>query len=144
MDSALITVAALHFGVVAYVGVSAYKRKMWWPMWALACVFTGILIVPVFRAVRHLKSDEIRKGGTAYVIMHDYARMVIFGMIVLVFAMCTVPMEPQQSDAEAAGVLMGSWMGAICLLPFGFGIWLLPRLVKNDSVEKGPTGPLAE
>jgi len=146
-----IGLGVLHFLVALYVGVSGWNREMRSVGgWAVAALLLGLLVVPFFRAFRPLKSSEVREGGRPYLILRDYARMVILFLIAVALASCAIltgtgPQGTSEAaDAANAARLLGSWAVYICLLPFGFIVWLIPRMFKGDQVVEGPTGPLAE
>lgn len=153
MNAALYGVA-VHLPFALYVAGSAYNRKLgWWSAaWAVPALFFGVLVIPFFRAFRPLKQNEVRRGGKVYVVLRDYARIIILLMIGVVLAVCTITQNPSLitqnptslTEAEQTGAILGSWLGMICYIPIGFVVWVIPRMFRSDAVIEGPTGPLAD
>jgi membrane protease YdiL (CAAX protease family) len=152
MDRELYGVA-INLVVALYVAVSAYNRRLrWWSLaWTVPALFFGVLLIPFFRAFRPLKKDEVRQGGKVFLVLRDYARIIILLMVGAVLTVCTITQNPNLisqnsaslTEAEQTGAFLGSWLGMICYIPIGFVVWLTPQMFKSDAVVEGPTGPLA-
>lgn len=152
MDTELYGVA-INVAATLYVAVSAYNRRLeWWSVaWIVPTLLFGVLVIPFFRAFRPLKKDEVRRGGKVFLVLRDYARIIILLMVGLVLTVCTITQNPDLisqnsaslTEAEQTGAFLGSWLGMICYIPIGFVVWLIPRMFKSDAVVEGPTGPLA-
>jgi heme/copper-type cytochrome/quinol oxidase subunit 2 len=149
VDYATAVVGAMHALVVLYIGVSAYRREMgWWTLaWVVPALILSFLVIPFFRAFRPLKADETRSGGKIYLVLRDFARMVILLLgisFLVVFASGIVQMQGIENEAEEAGSFAGISLSAICILPIMLVIWIIPQALRSDQTEEGPTGPLAE
>jgi len=148
VDYGLPVVGAVNLATTLYIGISAYNRKIrWWSLWALPALLLGVLVIPFFRAFRPLKDDETRSGGKLYLVLRDFARIIIlvFGLsYAVVFVAGIGGMESANTDAGEAGVFMGMSLSAICILPIMLMVWIIPRALRSDQTEEGPTGPLAE
>lgn len=139
---------ALQLIVAAYVTVSARNRQLGNTayIWGLGGLIFGLLIVPFFRAFRPLKDTEVREGGRFYIVLRDFARLIILGLIAFGLTSCLVATEGsgQLTEAGQAGRMLGGWMVNLCLLPIGLIVWVIPRMFKSDAKVEGPTGPLTE
>lgn len=139
---------ALQLAVAAYVTVSARNRQIGSTayVWGLAALVFGLFVVPFFRAFRPLKATEVREGGRFYIVLRDFARLIILGLIAFGLTSCLLATEgsEQLTEAGQAGRIMGGWMINLCLLPIGLIVWVVPRMFRSDAKVEGPTGPLAE
>lgn len=147
-DYSLLVSGGVNLATTLYIGISAYNREVqWWSLWALPALVFGVLVIPFFRAFRPLKADEERSGGKLYLILRDFARIIIlvFGLAFL-FTMVVGfgSMQNAETDAGEAGTFMGISLSAICVLPIMLIVWIIPRTLRSDQTEEGPTGPLAE
>lgn len=147
MNTALYALAA-HSVLVLYVAASARNRELGWQTttaWAVPTLLLGVIAVPFFRAFRPLKENEVRQGGKVFLILRDYARIVILLLVGIILTVCTMSTQSAElTEAEETGAFLGSWLGMICYIPIGFVVWLTPRMFKSDAVVEGPTGPLAD
>lgn len=119
--------------------------------WALGTAIVGPITAPAYFAYRPLRKGESREGGTAWVILKNFALCWTVTMAVCTFAgMASVAdtTNKMTNEYERAGAAIGSALGLGLL----FIVWLLPMigavmlgvfLKKSNAIETGPTGPLA-
>jgi hypothetical protein len=139
----------VYLGFAIWVFFDSRKRAYPGIWWALATVFLGPLIVPVYLAKRNLKAGETREGGLAWNILRNFS---LFWTITLVIAFIAgminaAPDSNPQSDAEKVGTGIGIFIVMIVY----FIIWFIPvagaittglLLKKSSIIETGPTGAL--
>ena len=130
-----------------WVFVDASKRKnnhIGWPVVTL--LVSPVIALPVYLAKRHLKEDEVRKGGTGWNVIKNFAVAwtitIIVASIVLMAELLEV--SPSISQAKMAGMGWGLSIGVFWFVVLVVTLALGFFLKKNSVVERGPTGPLAE
>ena len=130
----------LYIAVGIWVFIDSKKRLFTQgKIYSIATVILGPLTVPVYLAMRPLKKDESREGGTAWTILKNFAlfwtlTMVGFGMFAV-------------SDVAKAGgnkVLVFGMVFVIWFVPMVGAVILGFFLKKSSAIENGPTGPLVD
>jgi hypothetical protein len=121
---------------------------------ALSLLF-GPLTMPVYFAVRNLRSREVRRGGLAWNILRNFSvfwSMICFlwvnqWVIIGVAVMGSTGGRIEARDIDALTGLQDIGVQTILLawlLGAGSALGLGLCLKDDGSVEKGPTGSLAE
>ncbi len=119
-------------------------------LWMIATIAFGPLALPIYLALRPLKSGEVREGGTAWNILKNFAilwtlAMVITGAIALIaIAWHTTGLNNEWEIAGAGvGMVLGlAILGAAWLLPTAGAVLIGLLVKKNSALETGPTGQL--
>jgi hypothetical protein len=136
----------------SYIGADAHQRQVpyFW-IWTLGGAVAGVFLLPVWWAFRPLRSGEVRRGGTPHLLMKHYALVWLAAGLVSILVTLGVGMYETQQAATGSGAgwaILGSGLGVI-----GSGCyWIVPSMLayiaavfaKEDAVERGPTGPLAD
>jgi len=135
-----------------YIAVDAKRRQAssFW-MWAVGGAVVGLFLLPVWWAFRPLQSGEVRRGGTPHLLLKNYALVwVVVGLLSILVALGLGMYGSQQAatDSGAGGAILGSGLGMIgacCywIVPAGLA-YTVAVFLKEDKVEQGPTGPLAD
>ena len=131
----------------AWVFVDALKRKnnhIGWPV--LTLLVSPVIALPVYLAKRHLKEGEVRKGGTSWNVIKNFA--VAWTITIIVFSIVLMVIIAEVSETSASmkmadmgmGISIGVFWFVVLVVTLVLGFFLK----KNSVVERGPTGPLAE
>jgi hypothetical protein len=142
----------IYVACAVWVFFDAGKRKNNRVLWPLATAILGPIILPIYFAKRNLREGEVREGGTAWIILKNFAllwtvTMLAAGIAGLIGAGGAI--EQTANEYEQAGAAIGTVLG----LGMIAGIWFIVLvgalvlglfLKKSSVIERGPTGPLAE
>lgn len=146
----------LYLITAIWVFFDARKRQNHVIVWPLASALGfGLIALPLYFAKRNLREGEIRKGGTAWNVLKNFA--IFWTLTILAVALVGLiglgaVVQQGANEYEQAGAAIAAGIGAA----FGFGmiaaLWFIVFagalvlgffLRKSRIVEKGPTGPLA-
>ena len=140
----------LAFAAAGYCFWDASQRRMKNPwLWSLFGFFCNFFAISILHGQRWLKEGETRSGGRGW----DSCRwFAIFATPFFFFVGISGVISASQSvdlssDAAAAGAAIGMTLGVGMI----FFLWLFVMIasvlfgliLKKDSKEVGPTGPLA-
>lgn len=135
-----------------YIGLDARRRQAasFWA-WALGGAVAGLFLLPVWWAFRPLRPGEVRRGGTPHLLMKHYALVwLVAGLVSIVVALGVGMYGTQQAatESEAGWAVIGSGVGVMLsgcywIVPAGLA-YIVAVFAKEDTVERGPTGPLAD
>jgi hypothetical protein len=142
--------SGLAFIVAAFVFSDARSRQANSLAWAIGTLLLMAIVLPIYYAVRPLKRGERRKGGRGWNVLRNFAlawtaMMAVAGVAgFLSVAMATASLNSEGERIGAAiGVIAGiGFMGALWFFPVVAAV-LLGFMLKENVVEEGPTGPLA-
>ncbi len=137
--------------IAIWVAFDARKRQNNVIVWPLASLLVGPLTLPVYFAKRNLRQGEIRKGGTAWNVLKNFAifwTLTILA-VTLVGSLGVGKMAQQSANEyEQTGLAVGAALGFGLIAVIWFvvlaGTFVLGFILRKSSiVEEGPTGPLA-
>lgn len=140
----------LVFGAYFWRDARRRHASSFW-IWTIGGAVAGLFLLPVWWAFRPLQPGEDRRGGTPHLLMKHYALVwLVAGLLSIVVALGLGMYESQQAatDSGAGGAILGSGLGTIgacCywIVPAGLA-YIVAVFLKEDKVEEGPTGPLAD
>lgn len=134
----------LLFAVVILIDASQRAMLPVGWLYVILSVILWPVIAPLYFAKRHLKAGEMRIGGTFW---HWTRYFLAFWTIGMIFLAIGSILQIGNSGAGAGSSILAAGMGTgiVCV------VWIVPLLVllvlgsllKNDNIEEGPTGPLA-
>lgn len=142
----------LYLAFAVWVFTDAKKRLNHQIGWPAATFVLGPVVLPVYFAKRHLKTGEVREGGTGWNVIKNFA--LFWTLTVAVGAIAGMVNAGQMADqattqAQKAGAAIGATLGMGMILVLWFVVLAAALILglflkKSSIVEHGPTGPLAQ
>lgn len=135
------------FAVGVFIDARSRRSRVSW-LWALGTWLLGLLVIPLWYAIRPLHAGERREGGRLHNGINAFGLLVFVGfqITVVVFSLRVIgrALTGQRGLFQSLLALweMGWvwWLGAPAL---GLVFLILSTWTKKDIVEHGPTGRLA-
>ncbi len=142
----------LYLIFAVWVFIDAKKRLNHSIAWSSATLLLGPVVLPVYFAKRHLKTGEVREGGTGWNVIKNFA--LFWTLTIVVGAIAGMAgagrlAEQATTHAEKAGAALGATLGMGMIFVLWFVVLAAALLIglflkKSSIVEHGPTGPLAQ
>ena len=115
-------------------------------LWALGVLLFWILFFPLYLAKRPLKAGEVRSGGRGWNFMKNLAVVVTaYVPVVVVLGLADVAAQATSTEEAVALVLIFVLLVGLMWVIFAGGILIIGVILhKSSSIERGPTGTLAQ
>lgn len=116
-------------------------------IWAIGSFYLGPLVIPVYFAKRPLKNGELRRGGTAWNVLRNFAIFwTAFSAVALVVGqikaekfISTLEIDARRNAANIGRIQGLTYLAALWLLPTCCALLLGVFLRNKSIIENGPT-----
>ena len=115
-------------------------------LWGLGVFLFWLLFFPLYLAKRPLKAGEVRSGGRGWNFMKNLAIAVtVYVPVVVILGLSDIAAQATSSEEVVALIVFFVLLVGSMWLVFAGGVLVIGLILKKSStIERGPTGTLAQ
>ena len=138
----------ISLALAVWVGRDASRRQSQTApfLWALGVFLFWLLFFPLYLAKRPLKAGEVRSGGRGWNFMKNLAIAVtVYVPVVVILGLSDIAVQATSSEEVVALIVFFVLLVGSMWLVFAGGVLVIGLILKKSStIERGPTGTLAQ
>ena len=138
----------ISLALAVWVGRDASRRQTQTApfLWGLGVFLFWLLFFPLYLAKRPLKAGEVRSGGRGWNFMKNLAIAVtVYVPVVVILGLSDIAAQATSSEEVVALIVFFVLLVGSMWLVFAGGVLVIGLLLKKSStIERGPTGTLAQ
>jgi hypothetical protein len=138
----------ISLALAVWVGRDASRRQTQTApfLWGLGVFLFWLLVFPLYLAKRPLKAGEVRSGGGGWNFMKNLAIAVtVYVPVVVILGLSDIVAQATSSEEVVALIVFFVLLVGSMWLVFAGGVLVIGLILKKSStIERGPTGTLAQ